>query len=568
MVLGTASHVGKSVLTAAFCRILANRGLRVAPFKAQNMALNSAATPEGLEIGRAQAMQAEACRIPASVDMNPILIKPMTDVGAQIVVAGRIWRTATAADFHRNKIRELFPLVCETFARLAAAHDIVVLEGAGSPAEINLKAGDLVNMRMAEAADAACVLVGDIDRGGVFASLVGTMALLEPEERARIRGFVINKFRGDVSLLTPGIRMIEERIDIPCVGVVPHIPDLGLDEEDSVSLEDRRIVARAWPPTGASDRDDDDRPLRVGVVALPHMANFTDFDPLAREPSIALAYLTSADDVARADTVVLPGTKQTLDDLAWLESRGFAAAIRAHATRGGLTMGVCGGMQMLGRRISDPEGIEGGGARDGLDLLAIETTMARHKVTVRSRGRLCEPWLFGEPMTSQAIGGYEIHVGLTRLLDGTSPFARLEREHGATRMAAAAAGPAVSSPPSPRVASAPAESATAAAQAAASLRSASRPASASTRVEGSHDDRDIVDGAQSADGRVVGTYLHGVFDDDEWRHAWIGAARAACGLAPAERMAFVALERDGRFERLAAIVERSCDIGRMLAWLK
>jgi adenosylcobyric acid synthase len=511
MVLGTASHVGKSVLTAAFCRILTNRGLRVAPFKSQNMALNSAATPDGLEIGRAQAMQAEACRIPATVDMNPILIKPSTDVGAQVVVLGRIWRTVTAAEFHRHKIRDLFPTVLESFERLSAAHDVIVLEGAGSPAEINLKGGDLVNMRMAAAARASCVLVGDIDRGGVFASIVGTMALLEPEERALIRGFLINKFRGDRSLLMPGIKTIEDRIGLPCVGVVPHVRDLGLDEEDSVSLEDRPTPARTWP--ARSDEDGERslaRPLRIGVVALPHLSNFTDFAPLSREPAVALAYLTSPDDVMRADVVVLPGTKQTLDDLAWLNERGLTTAIAARAARGGLTVGICGGMQMLGARVGDPDDVEGGGDRGGLGLLPIETTLARHKVTVQSRGTLCGSHLFGVPIDVRDITGYEIHVGVTMMHEDAVGFARLTRGTDAP---------------------------------------------------------DIIDGAQSADGRTVGTYLHGLFDDDAWRHAFIGAARAACGLTPAGDVAFVARERDGRFERIAAIVEESCDVDSMIAWL-
>jgi adenosylcobyric acid synthase len=513
MVLGTSSHVGKSVLTAALCRILVNRGLRVAPFKAQNMALNSAATPDGLEIGRAQAMQAEACRIPATVDMNPILIKPSTDVGAQVVVHGRIWRTVTAEEFFRHKVRELFPRVRESFERLAAAHDIVVLEGAGSPAEINLRDGDLVNMRMAAAARASCVLVGDIDRGGVFASIVGTLALLEPAERALIRGFLINRFRGDRSLLMPGIKTIEDRIGLPCVGVVPYVRDLGLDEEDSVSLEHRPTPARAWAPR-ASDgvaEGSPERPLRIGVIAFPHLSNFTDFDPLSREPAVSLAYLASAEDVARADVVVLPGTKQTLDDLVWLDERGLTAAITAKAGRRGLIVGICGGMQTLGARISDPDDVEGGGERDGLGLLPIETTLARHKVTVQSRGTLCDDRLFGVPVGVRDIAGYEIHVGVTRMLDEALPLARLQRQDSAGK--------------------------------------------------------DILDGAQSSDGRIVGTYLHGLFDDDAWRHAFVDAARAACGLAPAVERAFVARERDGKFERIAAIVEQSCDVDTMIGWM-
>src|SRR3984957_12879620 len=333
MVLGTASHVGKSLVTAALGRILSDRGFRVAPFKAQNMALNSAATVDGGEIGRAQALQAEACRIPATADMNPILIKPSSETGAQVVARGRVWGRVTARDYHQRRVEELFPLVLECYQRLAAAHDIVVIEGAGSPAEINLKAHDIVNMRMAAAADAACLLVGDIDRGGVFASLVGTMALLDHRERRRVRGFIINKFRGDADLLTPGVTMIERRLRRPCLGVVPHLHEIGLDEEDSVALEDRRTpartgrIARATDETGAGP----DRPLRVGVIALPHMANFTDFDPLAAEPAVQLAYLERCDDLHDSDVAIVPGTKQTSDDLAWLRRSGFAAALTARA---------------------------------------------------------------------------------------------------------------------------------------------------------------------------------------------------------------------------------------------
>lgn len=391
MVLGTASHVGKSVLTAALGRILADDGYRVAPFKAQNMALNSAATPDGREIGRAQAMQAEACRIAPAAEMNPVLIKPSTETGAQVVVLGRVWGQVTAADYHQRRVEQLFPIVRESYEKLAARYDVIVMEGAGSPAEINLKARDIVNLRMAEAADAACLLVGDIDRGGVFASLLGTLELLEPRERARIRGFAINKFRGDIELLRPGIEMIEPRLRCRCVGVIPYLHDLGLDEEDSVALEDRRTVRRVW---GASEQDGDPspaRPLRVGVIALPHMSNFTDFDPLAMEPSVALAYLQRPSEIVDADLVVIPGSKQTIDDLEWLEQTGFARAIvewrskRAHS----MLVGICGGMQMLGRVIDDPLGIENEGrprTTNGLGLLPFVTAMTNEKTTRRARG--------------------------------------------------------------------------------------------------------------------------------------------------------------------------------------
>src|SRR5271155_3017009 len=262
MILGTASHVGKSLVTAGLGRIFSDDGIRVAPFKAQNMSLNSAATPDGREIGRAQALQAEACRVAACAAMNPILIKPSSDRGSQVILLGRVWGQVTASDYHRGRVEELFPTVLESYRTLAARHDLILLEGAGSPAEINLREHDIVNMRMAHASDASCLLVGDIDRGGVFAALLGTIELLEPEDRARIRGFIINKFRGDVSLLRPGVEMIERRLGIPCAGVIPFLHDLGLEEEDGVAMEDRRTVKHAWPDKEKSASSE--RPLRVG----------------------------------------------------------------------------------------------------------------------------------------------------------------------------------------------------------------------------------------------------------------------------------------------------------------
>src|SRR5271155_205231 len=259
MILGTASHVGKSLVTAGLGRIFSDDGIRVAPFKAQNMSLNSAATPDGREIGRAQFLQAEACRAAPCAEMNPILIKPCSDTGAQVVLLGRVWGQVTASDYHQRRVEELFPVVLASYQILAEKHELMLLEGAGSPAEINLREHDIVNMRMAHAADAACVLVGDIDRGGVFASLLGTIELLELEDRARIRGFVINKFRGDQSLLRPGVEMMEKRLGIPCAGVIPFLRDLRLEEEDGVSLEDRRTPARVWQPTNTRER-----PLRIG----------------------------------------------------------------------------------------------------------------------------------------------------------------------------------------------------------------------------------------------------------------------------------------------------------------
>jgi adenosylcobyric acid synthase len=510
MVLGTASHVGKSLVTAALGRILSDRGFRVAPFKAQNMALNSAATADGGEIGRAQALQAEACRIPPTVDMNPILIKPSSDTGAQVVVCGRVWGQVTARDYHQRRVEELFPLVLACYQRLAAAHDIVVIEGAGSPAEINLKAHDIVNMRMAEAADAACLLVGDIDRGGVFAALLGTMALLDHRERQRVRGFAINKFRGDPDLLTPGVAMIERKLRRPCLGVISHLPAIGLDEEDSVALEDRRTPARTWRVARTTTATGPDRPLRVGVIALPHMANFTDFDPLAAEPTVQLAYLERAADVQDADVAIVPGTKQTCDDLAWLRRSGFAEALAARAVERQPIIGICGGLQMLGEQVRDPLAVEGGGVAAGLGLLPIVTELKATKTTVITSVHWSDLHLFGHAVGTVEARGYEIHMGETAYVGNARPFGQVRR-----------AGV-----------------------------------------------REVVDdGATAADGRLVGTYLHGLFDADDFRHAFLRAARAVCGLAPPTEVAYVTAEREARINRLATHVARALDVDALLAWL-
>jgi adenosylcobyric acid synthase len=506
MALGTGSHVGKSLITAAFCRIFSQEGFRVAPFKAQNMALNSAATPDGFEIGRAQAMQAEAARVPASVDMNPILIKPSSDTSSQVIVKGRVWRQVTAADYHQHRVEQLFPTVMECYERLASQYEVIILEGAGSPAEINLRAHDIVNMRMAEAADASCVLIGDIDRGGVFASVFGTLELLEPDERRRIRGYLINKFRGDVSLLKPGLEMIKPRIDIPCVGIIPYLPNVGLDEEDGVAIEDQKTVARVW-------RDDDDTPdrrLRIGVIALPHMSNFTDFDSLAAEPSVALAYLSRAREIKDADIVIIPGTKQTINDLRWLQVEGFDKAIQAQAARG-FTVGVCGGMQILGMEIRDPSGLEGGGDVRGLGLLPINTTLEAEKVTRPASVELLTAEIFGQVMECGNATGYEIHLGVTEYNSEAKPLFELTRKGDA---------------------------------------------------------HSVSDGVASADRRIIGTYLHGLFDDDKFRHAFIRAARAACHLNPATIYADVKAEREARFDRLAEHVRQSIDLNQILGWLK
>jgi adenosylcobyric acid synthase len=500
MILGTGSHVGKSLLTAALCRIFSDEGVRVAPFKSQNMSLNSAATIEGLEIGRAQALQAEAARVPASVHMNPILLKPAGQMSSQVVVRGRIWGRLSASDYHQRRVNELLPIVSESYETLAARHELIILEGAGSPAEINLKQHDIVNMRMAELADAACLLVGDIDRGGVFASLLGTVELLDAPEQARIHGFLINKFRGDLSLLTPGIRSMEERIARPCVGVVPYMEDLALEEEDSLGLRTAPETIRGW-----SGNSEPQRPLRIAVIALPSFSNFTDFDALQHEPAVSLAFCRAASQLAHADVVVLPGSKQTADDLEWMRREQFDSAVAAHAAQR-LVVGICGGMQMLGRGILDPFGLERQGEVEGLGLLPLVTHLNQEKVTRRVIGRLSRSTLFGQNIDQVPVSGYEIHVGESLYGEGAQAFALIDGEQQ--------------------------------------------------------------DGCVSADGHIFGTYLHGIFDDDLFRHAFITAARGFYQLAPALHFENWRETREASLTRLAATVRASIDLPRIFAWAR
>lgn len=503
MVLGTSSHVGKSLLTAALCRIFSQHGYRVAPFKSQNMSLNSAATVEGLEIGRAQALQAEASRVAPSVHMNPVLIKPSGDSSSQVVVRGKIWGRVTAADYHQRRVEELLPVVRESYETLASQYDVVILEGAGSPAEINLKRHDIANMRMAEIADARCLLVGDIDRGGVFASLLGTLELLEAEERKRIHGFAINKFRGDESLLEPGIRMIEERIRKACIGVVPYMPSLMLEEEDSLGLP--ATTQTRWILEASSDR-----PLRVAVIALPSFSNFTDFDSLRAETSVSLLFCRTVEAVADADVVILPGTKQTVDDLRWMRERGLDVALQRYA-RTGLVVGICGGMQMLGETITDPLGMEQEGSVPGLRLLPIRTIMQSDKVTRNVTGNIVARTLFGTPVTDSQVSGYEIHVGRTVYQTGAAHFAVL---------------------------------------------------SAGLESSGERDD-----GCVSANTRIFGTYLHGLFDNDSFRHQFLLAARAFYNLAAPSGLHQWKQLREESFDRLAREVEKALDMKAIFEWV-
>lgn len=511
MVLGTGSYVGKSIITAGLGRILADEGHRVAPFKAQNMSLNSAATPCGREIGRAQALQAEACRVSACPEMNPVLLKPCSDSTSQVMLLGRLWKQMTAAEYHNCCVAELFPIVLDSYRKLASLYEIILVEGAGSPAEVNLRDQDIVNMRMAQAAKASCLLVGDIDRGGVFASLLGTLELLEPAERALIRGFVINKFRGDESLLLPGIIMAERRMGLPCAGVIPYLHHLGLEEEDGVAVEDRRTVQRMW--RSQVDLTSPDRSLRIGVIALPHISNFTDFDVLAAEPSVSLAYVDQAGDISAADLLILPGSKQTLDDLAWLRKNGFVSRISEHHAGKKGIIGICGGFQMLGTRVEDPYGVENDGCPlecAGLGLLPIQTILAREKTTRRIQGKLCAESFCAQPLPSITFHGYEIHVGHTHL---------------------------------------------------------SAPAGPLARIVGEGDVAKSFDGAMSADGFVCGTYVHGFFDDDSFRHQFIDLMRLSAGLSPAGQKVFVTGEREARLNRLASHLKCHLNMELIRSWI-
>ena len=397
MIVGTASHAGKSILVTALCRLLKQAGVRVAPFKSQNMALNSFVCRDGSEIGRAQVAQAEAAGIEPEPDMNPILLKPSGGRQVQVVLHGRVYGTMSAGEYYERK-PFFFEKSLESFDRLRSRFDVIILEGAGSAAEVNLKDRDIVNLPFAKATGSQALLVADIDRGGVFASIVGTFALLEHDERELIRGFIINRFRGDRRLFGGGSEFLENRTGRPCLGVLPFIEDLHIDQEDSVSLDDHRTRAGSF---------------RVGIVRLPHISNYTDFNPLERIPGIALEYLTEVESTRPLDLMVIPGTKNTIADLRWLLDRGFKKLLLDTLEHGGWVLGICGGYQMLGRVVADPFGVEEGGSQRGLDFLPVETNLVLDKITVQSKGG---------SFLGTAVTGYEIHMGRTRYLKPVDPF--------------------------------------------------------------------------------------------------------------------------------------------------
>lgn len=411
-ILGTGSDVGKSIVVTALCRCFVRQGLKVTPFKAQNMSNNSGVTPEGLEMGRAQIVQAEAARIPPMVDMNPVLLKPTSEIGSQVVVLGKVHENTTAADYHSKK-ETLFNTAADALGRLARNYDLIVMEGAGSCAEVNLMDSDIVNLRMAAHVQAPVILVADIHRGGVFAQIVGTLACLDPEQRDMVKGFIINRFRGDIRLFAEGINWIERRTGKNVFGVLPWYDHIHIEPEDSVVIEQPGRILTV--PDG--------RPA-LAVIRLPHISNFNDFDPLAALDGLAVFFLEKPQDLSQFRAVILPGSKNTRFDLQWLHTAGWSAKIASYVQQGGHVLGICGGYQMMGSHVHDPDGIEGlPGSTQGLDLLPVATELKAHKVTTLTKfSRL------------DACGaGYEIHMGQTRRNGGMPLFEVGERNGRPTR---------------------------------------------------------------------------------------------------------------------------------------
>lgn len=518
MFLGTGSDVGKSLLTAAFCRILKNDGYRVAPFKAQNMALNSYITREGGEMGRAQVVQAEAAGIDPHVDMNPILLKPTSQMGSQVIVRGKVVGNFSAMDYYQYK-RELLPVVRECYERLARDYDLVVLEGAGSAVELNLKEHDIVNLSMAEMADARCILIGDIDRGGIFAALLGSYMLLSPAEKDRLIGFLVNKLRGDPKLFAGGVDIIESHSGKPVLGVVPHLDQLALPEEDSVALG--RRMRHSPHPAGGNDK------LAVGVVRLPFISNYTDFDCFEQEPEVNLTYFDQTRLAFAFDAIILPGSKNTLEDLDFLRRTGLAEAIVAFYKSGGMVVGICGGYQMLGLSVKDPHGVESSLSQvPGLGLLEMETEMYLDKVTSQVEAEIlrsadvfavnpasrpesqCAAAGAGRDLTGP-LHGYEIHMGRSWATGRCRPLFRITRRDGRGV--------------------------------------------------------DEVDGLIGLEGRVWGTYIHGIFDNDGFRRDFLRSLQARAGKSHVSLSGTFdyRLQKEQQYDLLAQHVRQHIDLARI-----
>lgn len=496
MMMGTSSHVGKSILATAMCRILYRKGRKVVPFKAQNMALNSYVTRDGDEMGRAQVAQAEAAGMEPMVDMNPVLLKPTGNAASQVIIMGKPVGNMSAREYHRGYSLKAFDAVKEALGRLDKEYDTIVIEGAGSPAEINLKANDIVNMRVAKYLQAPVLLIADIDRGGALASLVGTLELLDEEERALVKGLVINKFRGDVTLLTPAIDFLEKKTGKPVLGVVPHIDQMGIDDEDSVSLEEKQAA-----PTEGD--------IRIAVIQTPKISNFTDFDALAHEKDVALYYVKAVEDLGEPDVIMLPGSKNTTEDMLYLRKSGLGEKILAHAKAGKAVIGICGGYQMLGEVIRDPQHTESqNDEAAGLGLLGMETVFASEKLTSQVVAQCQDLHFMGQSISADNLQGYEIHMGhtaFTREADN-HPFTVCQRR-----------GKACASQ----------------------------------------------EGTANAAGNVFGTYIHGVFDNDVFRRSVLNAIRHSKGLEALDNTRNVMAEKQQAYEHLADVVENALDMEKL-----
>lgn len=498
MLMGTSSHVGKSILTTALCRIFHQQGRKVVPFKAQNMALNSYVTKDGKEMGRAQVAQAEAAGLEPMVDMNPVLLKPTGNSCSQVILMGVPVGNMSAAEYHQGYSLKAFETVKEALGRLVLAYDTLVIEGAGSPAEINLKENDIVNMRVAKYLQAPVLLIADIDRGGALASLVGTLELLDEEERALVKGLIINKFRGDVRLLMPAVEFLEKKTGKPVLGIVPHIENLGIDDEDSVSLEEKQEVP-------------EDGDIRIAVVRTPKLSNFTDFDSLAAEPDVALYYVQSREELGEPDLILLPGSKNTTEDLLWIRESGLEEAIRECVANGTPLWGICGGYQMLGREIRDPHHTESDhdGIR-GMGFLDMETTFEAEKLTAQVTADCLSLNFLGKNIRAEGMPGYEIHMGHTAFGSGV--------EH---------------------------------------------PFHITAKADEPFDSWDGAVSIREHGGDIVGSYIHGIFDHDGFRRQVLNSLRERKGLAPLSVQRNVRTEKERAYNRLADIVRRSLDMDKL-----
>ncbi len=496
MMQGTSSHVGKSILVTALCRIFYQDGLHVVPFKAQNMALNSYVTRDGKEMGRAQVAQAEAAGLEPMVDMNPVLLKPTGNQSSQVVLMGKPVGNMSARDYHKGYSIKLFDTVKGALGRLSDDYEVVVIEGAGSPAEVNLHDNDIVNMRVAKYLNAPVLLIADIDRGGALASLVGTLELLTPEERDLVKGLIINKFRGDVTLLEPAVKFLEEKTGKPVLGIIPHIEHMGIDDEDSVSLEDKNEKPQYNDVT-------------IAVIRTPKISNFTDFDCLAGEEDVALYYVDSVETFGAPDLIMLPGSKNTTEDMIYLRESGLEAKIKERVKAGVPLIGICGGYQMLGEEIRDPHHTESDkGGTNGLGLLEMTTTFSAEKLTSQVMADCHELEFLGKKISAHDLKGYEIHMGETVFTndDDKHPLRITERANEKT---------------------------------------------------------DIVEGTQRSDGLVFGTYIHGIFDHDDFRRAVLNAIREHKGLAPKENTRNVRVEKERAYNALADTVRKHLDMKKV-----